>query len=151
MRRDKRVEVEEFLHSRGYRVTPARRRIVQALLEAKGHMSADDLVDSFRGQGERVSKATVYRTLSLLKESGLFDAHDFGTGRQVYEPKEGRRHHDHLYCIQCGRIIEFANEEIERQQGIVARRFRFRAIYHSHKIFGFCERCVRERPGAPLA
>lgn len=148
MRRDAHAEVEKVLHRLGHRVTPARRRIVRALLEAKDHVSADDLVDSFRSQGARISKATIYRTLLLLKESGLFDAHDFGTGKRLYEPMQGRKHHDHLFCIGCGRIIEFSNEEIERQQELVTRRYCFRVIYHSHKIFGYCERCERGRRGA---
>ena len=80
-----------------------------------------------------------------MKESGLFDAHDFGTGKLLYEPMIGTPHHDHLFCISCGRIIEFSNDEIERQQEIVLRRYRFEALYHSHKIFGYCDRCRRKR------
>ena len=114
-------------------------------MAVKDHISADGLADQLKRDGTGVSKATVYRTLALLKDSGLFDAHDFGIGHLLYEPMVGTPHHDHLFCISCGRIIEFSNDEIERQQEIVMKQYRFKALYHSHKIFGYCDRCGHHR------
>ena len=140
------AQIEKFFEGRGYRLTRPRRRVVEKLLSVKDHVSADALADLLKRDGIGVSKATVYRTLGLLKESQLFDAHDFGTGQLLYEPMVGTPHHDHLFCIKCRRIIEFSNEEIERQQDLVMRKYRFEALYHSHKIFGYCDRCRKKRP-----
>jgi Fur family ferric uptake transcriptional regulator len=137
--------VERFLAEKNVRLTQPRRQVIQRLMQARDHISADDLADELRRAGSGVAKATVYRTLALLKDSGLFDAHDFGTGKLLYEPMIGTPHHDHLFCIRCRRIIEFSNNEIERQQEIVLKRYRFEALYHSHKIFGYCDRCRRAR------
>lgn len=144
-KRDPWAAVETFLLQKGFRLTRPRRLVVEKLLGAKDHMSADQISDDLRREGAGVSKATVYRTLGLLKDSGLFDEHDFGIGGRVYEPMMGRAHHDHLFCIQCGRIFEFVDPEIEHLQDLVTRRYRFEAVYHSHKIFGYCETCRKKR------
>lgn len=136
--------VEAFLGRKGLRLTRPRRCVVEKLLGARNHLNADQISDELRREGAGVSKATVYRTLALLKGSGLFDQHDFGAGRCVYEPAMGRPHHDHLYCIGCGRILEFVDPEIERRQEVITRRYRFQAVYHSHKIFGYCDTCRRK-------
>jgi len=59
----------------------------------------------------------------------------------VYEKAEGRPHHDHLFCIACGAVFEFQEPGIERLQDRVTRRHKFVALYHSHKIFGYCRKC----------
>ena len=68
--------------------------------------------------------------------------HDFDGGRRVYEPMVGRAHHDHLCCISCAKVIEFEEEAIERLQEAVVARYKFTPVYHSHKIFGYCEACA---------
>lgn len=138
-------KVGQALARKGLRLTRPRRRVIQKLLSIHDHVSADDLADVLKREGSGVSKATVYRTLALLKDSGLFDAHDFGTGKLLYEPMVGTPHHDHLFCIHCRRIIEFSDPVIERRQDQVLKRHRFTALYHSHKIFGTCDRCRRPR------
>ena len=138
--------IEEFLRSRGLRLTGPRRRVVERLLTVKGHVTADQLIDLLRREGKPVSRATVYRTLGVISQSGMFDAHDFNGGKKLYEPMVGRAHHDHLYCIACGKVIEFSEEAIERLQDMVTAHHKFTSVYHSHKIFGYCRRCVA-RPG----
>jgi Fur family ferric uptake transcriptional regulator len=140
-RQELRQEIERHFTRKGIRMTPPRAAVVDELLEARDHVTADELADRLRRRGKRVSKATVYRTLTILKDSGLFDAHDFGTGARHYEPIADRPHHDHMYCIGCGKIEEFSNDQIERLQERIARRFRFRIVYHSHKLFGYCADC----------
>jgi Fur family transcriptional regulator, ferric uptake regulator len=140
--------IEQFMKGRGFKLTGPRRRVVEKLLAVKGHVSADELFDLLRKDGEDVSRATVYRTLSIVSQSGLVDGHDFDGGRRVYEPMVGRAHHDHLYCINCGRVIEFEEEAIERLQEAVVAKYRFTPVYHSHKIFGYCEACSPQGAGA---
>lgn len=133
--------IEEYMKSHGLKLTGPRKRVVQKLLSVKGHVAADDLIELLRRDKTPVSKATVYRTLALVTESGLIDGHDFDKGKRLYEPMVGRAHHDHMYCITCGKVIEFEEEAIERLQEMVTQRHRFTAVYHSHKIFGYCAAC----------
>jgi Fur family ferric uptake transcriptional regulator len=140
--------IEKYMKSQGFKLTRPRRRVVEKLLAVKGHVTADDLIDLLRKGGTPVSRATVYRTLSMISQSGFFEAHDFDRGKKLYEPMVGRAHHDHLYCISCGKVIEFSEEAIERLQDIVVSRHRFTPVYHSHKIFGYCAGCRDKAPQA---
>ena len=135
-------QIEEYLKSHGLKLTGPRKRVVQKLLSVKGHVAADDLIELLRRDKTPVSKATVYRTLALVTQSGLIDGHDFDKGKRLYEPMVGRAHHDHMYCITCGKVIEFEEEAIERLQEMVTQRHQFTAVYHSHKIFGYCGACA---------
>ena len=141
--------IEEYLRGHGLKLTAPRRRVVEKLLSVKGHVAADELIELLRKDRTPVSKATVYRTLALVSQSGLIDGHDFDSGRRVYEPMVGRAHHDHLYCIHCAKVIEFQEEAIERLQDMVVARHKFTPVYHSHKIFGYCSLC-RDKAPAPL-
>lgn len=131
----------EVLRRHHRKLTGPRLRVAEKFLTLDDHVSADDLQDRLRREGTPVSKATVYRTLSILEESGLLQSHDFGNGRKLYEKAEGRPHHDHLFCIACGAVIEFHEEKIERLQEVVVARYGFVPVYHSHKIFGYCAKC----------
>ena len=89
-----------------------------------------------------LSKATVYRTLALLKESKILEEQDFGDGKHLYETALERKHHDHFVCIKCGDILEFENDDIEKLQDAEARKKKFKIVYHSLKLFGFCGACA---------
>lgn len=138
--------IENYLRQNGLKLTRSRRLVAEKLASAHDHLSADDLIERLKNDRTPVSKATVYRTLAVLAKSGLFDGHDFGNGRKVYEPMVGRAHHDHLCCVSCGAIIEFEEPRIERLQEEVVARHRFAPVYHSHKIFGYCARCRTQAP-----
>ena len=130
----------EFLEKKDLKLTTQRRTILhQAMRE--GHFSAEDLLKFSKKEDPTVSKATVYRTLALLKESNVLEEQDFGDGKKLYERAQGRKHHDHLVCIKCGRILEFENEAIERLQDSEAKKHSFKIVYHSLKLFGFCQNC----------
>lgn len=135
-------KLEKFLQKRSLKLTNQRRQLLEKILDMENtHFTADDLVDQFRDQRPRVSKATVYRTLSVLVESGILEEHQFGENHKVYELSEGRAHHDHLICTNCGTIIEFFNPEMEKLQDKVAVNHAFHATHHSQKIFGICAVC----------
>ena len=131
----------EFLQNKDLKLTSQRRTILRQALQAKGHFSADELLAFSKQADDTISKATVYRTLALLKESKTLEEQDFGDGKKLYERAEGRRHHDHLVCVQCGKIIEFENDPIEKLQDAEAAKHEFRVVYHSLKLFGFCQEC----------
>ena len=133
----------EFLENKALKLTSQRRSILRQAVEAKGHFSAEELLKYAKQQDPTISKATVYRTLALLKESKILEEQDFGDGKKLYERAQGRKHHDHLVCVKCGKIIEFENEEIEKLQDAEAKKNQFQVVYHSHKLFGFCKDCSR--------
>ena len=137
-------KMQEAFRRRGLKLTAQRKKIAEKLLSIKGHHSAEEISDLLKQDGTTVSKATVYRTLALLEECGIFDSHDFGNGRKVYEKAIGRAHHDHLFCIGCGAVFEFQEPKIEALQDRVVEKYNFTAVYHSHKIFGYCSRCSRK-------
>ena len=130
----------EYLEKKDLKLTSQRRTILnQAMRE--GHFSAEELLKYSKKADPTVSKATVYRTLTLLKEANVIEEQDFGDGKKIYERSQGRKHHDHLICIRCGNIIEFENEAIETLQDSEAQKQNFKIVYHSLKLFGFCQKC----------
>ena len=132
----------EFLEKKNLKLTSQRRTILHQAVQAKGHFSAEELLVFSKKTDNTISKATVYRTLALLKESGTLEEQDFGEGKKLYELAQGRKHHDHFVCVRCGKIIEFENDRIERLQDAEASAHGFKVVYHSLKLFGFCKGCV---------
>jgi Fur family ferric uptake transcriptional regulator len=140
--------VDATLREHGVRLTEPRRTILDAAVRMKGHFTADELLERMRGQGLPASKATLYRTLSLLVEKGLLEPREFERGSLRYEVATGsEHHHDHMICTGCGTVHEFVDPEIERLQEEAVRRFGFRMLGHSHRLFGLCARCVARGKG----
>ena len=139
---------EEYLQSRGKRITQQRRALVDFVFERHDHFDADELIDSLaRRQGgvhERISRPTVYRTLNELVEAGLLRKMTLG-GRAVYEHDYGYPQHDHLYCQICDKLIEFHSEELQTLRDAVGREHNFRVAGHRLIITGVCHDCGRKR------
>lgn len=133
----------EYLARRGLKLTRQRLAVVDEIFSDTGHFEAEELVERLKGSRIRVSRATVYRTLELLRECQLVEKLDFGTHRSYYEHVTPGEHHDHLICIRCGNVIEFHNERLEALQQEICRNFGFRESYHSLRIFGHCSKCVQ--------
>jgi Fur family ferric uptake transcriptional regulator len=134
--------IEATLREHGVRLTAPRRTILDSALRMRGHFTAEELLERMRSHGLPASKATVYRTLSLLVDMGLLEPREFERGSLRYEAVAGHDHHDHMICTGCGAVHEFVDPEIERLQDIACERFGFRMLGHSHRIFGLCARCV---------
>lgn len=133
---------EEFLQSRGKRVTQQRRIIVDEVFRRHEHFDAEGLVAHLRrevGQGH-VSRPTVYRTLAELVEAGLLRDMKLD-GRTVYEHDYGYPQHDHLYCQKCHKLIEFHSAELARIREEVGRAHQFRVLGHRLIISGLCSDC----------
>lgn len=131
---------ETLLDQRGLKYTYERRHILEEVKHLKRHFDADSLYERFKNKGLRISRDTVYRTLPLLLESGVIQK-SVGEGkREFYEPTS-KGHHDHMVCVRCGKIIEFQCEEIELMQEKVCRDFKFKLIFHDHRLFGECKDC----------
>ncbi|MEE8436295.1 MAG: transcriptional repressor [bacterium] len=133
----------EFLALRGLKLTRQRRAVVNEIFGDAGHFEAEELVERLKGNRTRVSRATVYRTLELLRECQLVEKLDFGTQRSYYEHVSPNEHHDHLICIRCGNVIEFHNERLETLQKEICGNFGFQESYHSLRIFGHCSKCAQ--------
>ena len=135
---------EEFLQSRGKRVTQQRRILVDHVFRRHEHFDADDLMDELaRQEGpRRVSRPTVYRTLAELVDAGLLRKMNLG-GRAVYEHDYGYPQHDHLHCQRCNQLIEFRSDEVIRILDAVARENQFRVSGHRLIITGICSDCRR--------
>ena len=108
------------LKKAGLKATLPRIRIIQILEDSnERHMSAEDVYKTLLGHGEEVGLATVYRVLTQFETAGLVIRHNFDSGHSVFELDHGA-HHDHMVCLNTGKVIEFKNEEIERLQKEIA-------------------------------
>lgn len=133
-----------FLAGKGARVTAQRRAIVEAAFATDEHFTADQLLAWARERDPTVSRATVYRSLPLLVESGLVREIDFGGDRKVYDPNYALHpEHSHIVCADCGRIVEFSSEQIARLQRQISREFGFRVISQRVHITARCEELRR--------
>ncbi|MEM1415666.1 MAG: Fur family transcriptional regulator [Myxococcota bacterium] len=128
--------LNQYMDKNGLRSTAQRRLVTDLFFRSNGHLSIEDLLGRVREADPKVGYATVYRTLKLLKESGLAYERNFGDGVSRYEVALEDEHHDHLICLDCGRIVEFENEEIERLQEELAARHGFQLKRHTHELYG---------------
>jgi Fur family ferric uptake transcriptional regulator len=144
---------EEYLQSRGKRITQQRRLLVQHVFQRHEHFDADELIDEVSRSklAFRVSRPTVYRTLRELVDAGLLRQMTL-RGRAVYEHDYGYPQHDHLHCERCNKLIEFRSDEIQRLIADVAREKGFRVSGQRLIINGVCADCskLQRRPKRPL-
>ena len=119
----------------GLKVTQPRKRILDLLEEAGNkHVTADDIYRVLMQAGEDIGLATVYRVLSQFEAAGLVVKHNFEGGQAYYELDSGT-HHDHMVCIETGKVIEFSNDEIERLQAQIAAEHGYDIEDHSLVIY----------------
>jgi Fur family ferric uptake transcriptional regulator len=131
----------QLLSDKGLKYTFERKLLLDEILKLKAHFDADGLYEQVKAKGLRISRDTVYRTLPLLLECGVVQK-SVGDGRREYFERVGAKgHHDHMVCIQCGMIIEFTSDEIERHQTTVCEEYGFKLIFHDHRLFGYCKKC----------
>jgi Fur family ferric uptake transcriptional regulator len=137
--------LSKYLKAQGkHRATPERFAVLDAVLQSQGHFDAEGLYYRMITSGVRVSKATVYNTLELLQDCGLVSRYRFAENTSRYEKAFGRPHHHHLICLECGDIIEFVNEKLERIQDDVSGEKDFEPQSSSLQIFGKCSKCRKK-------
>src|SRR3990167_8234196 len=122
---------EEYLQSRGMRMTKPRRSVLEHVFARHEHFDADTLIDQLPSHGKEgyVGRATVYRTLKEFVDAGLLREFQLD-GRAVYEHDYGNPQHDHLYCQECQQLIEFKSDELLELREDVARMSNFRVTGH---------------------
>ncbi|KAB7627902.1 ferric iron uptake transcriptional regulator [Alkalilimnicola sp. S0819] len=129
------------LKQAGLKVTLPRMKILELLRQTESrHLSAEDVYKGLLEAGEDIGLATVYRVLTQFETAGLVRRHYFEGNQSMFELDEGD-HHDHLVCVQCGRIEEFYDEMIEKRQEEAARQRGFEITDHSLNLYGRCAEC----------
>jgi len=129
------AEESQNLHKAGLKATAARIRILQLLEQSPArHLSAEEIYKVLLSAGEEIGLATVYRVLSQFETAGLVTRHNFEEGRSVFERSSGS-HHDHMVCIETGKVVEFVNEEIEKLQHAVAAEHGYEIVDHNLVMF----------------
>jgi Fur family ferric uptake transcriptional regulator len=127
------------LKKAGLKATLPRLKILSILEAAQvRHMTAEDVYKSLLEAGEEVGLATVYRVLTQFETAGLVIRHNFEGGRSVFEMNQGH-HHDHMVCVECGKVFEFYDSAIEERQRLVAGKAGFVMDEHSLYIYGMCQ------------
>jgi Fur family ferric uptake transcriptional regulator len=126
----------ETLKEARLKVTAPRVKILRLLqLPGNQHISAEELYQKLLEQGDEVGVATVYRVLNQFDEVGIVTRHHFEGGKSVFELAK-HHHHDHLVCLKCGKVIEFTDELIEKQQKIIAEQYGIKLTHHSLYLYG---------------
>ena len=128
----------QSLKDSGLKATLPRRKILELFEASKvRHLSAEDVYKALLAEGLDVGLATVYRVLTQFEQAGLLARQHFETGKAVFELNQGG-HHDHLLCMQCGRVEEFYDAEIEKRQNDVAKLKGFEIADHALSLYAHC-------------
>lgn len=139
-----RERVREHMAKHGLRSTEQRRLIVETFLQTREHITIDQLLTLVKTEDPRIGYATVYRTMKMLTAALVAHERRFSDGFTRFELAIAGAHHDHLICLDCGRIIEFEEPQIEALQARIAADLGFSVRYHKHELY-----CVCTRPDCP--
>lgn len=139
------MDLKKYLKKKGLKVTTQREKIAERFLKRDRHFSVEELYKEMKRTMPRIGFATVYRTLQLLAAAGLATERRFKDNIARFEPSHMNRHHDHMICLNCGRIIEFKNHKIEKLQNDVAEKHNFYTVLYKLELYGYCEECKKKR------
>lgn len=140
----------------GYRITSGREAVLTALSGAKEHLSAEDIYIKVHSSCPTIGLTTVYRTLDVLVGLGIVFKFDFGDGRARYELAEGphaARHHHHLICTNCNRVIDYTDfideeaELLDQMEKGLAEKYNFKITNHLIQFYGLCSSCMQKKGG----
>jgi Fur family ferric uptake transcriptional regulator len=131
-----------YLRQQGLPVTLQREVVADVVFASREHLSVEEIEARLKERGERIGKATIYRTMEILVRSGLVEDHDFGDGFKRYEHLFGQQPvHEHLVCTSCRSVVEFKRPELDRLQAEVAAQHGFLPTRHRLEIYGLCADC----------
>ena len=133
-------KLNAFIKTQGLRQTPQRDAIVDVIFSTDEHFTPDELWEKLRGPDARTSPATLYRTIGLLMEAGLLQEIDLGDGQTTYDPNFlDKPAHNHLVCVDCGKVVEFEDDHLEVLNDCVTRRLGFSPVKQSLRIEACCD------------
>jgi Fur family ferric uptake transcriptional regulator len=140
-----RDKILRFMQIKGARITSQRISIIEAAFNTEEHYTAEELLDMVKKIDRSVSRATVYRTLPLLVEGGYLHELDLGRGQTYYDPNYIKHpNHNHLICVDCDKIIEFEDENLEKRENAIMKRLGFTPNAKQLHIKASCEK-MREK------
>ena len=133
-------KLKDILKNEGLRYTKQRQQVWDDIRRSSEHRDAEEIYiqinkASKSKHGEKVSRATVYRTIDVLVKNNLVRKMELGDGRALYEHKIEEEHHDHIICVETGKIIEFYNEELEKIQEDIVKEHGYELVRHVHQLF----------------
>ena len=128
-------DIEKKCIAKGVRLTDQRKLIAKVMSESEDHPDVDELHKRVSELDNKISIATVYRTVKLFEEAGIVAKHDFKGNKARYE-QAPQEHHDHLIDINTGEITEFVNEDIEKLQKQVAEKLGYKLVDHRLELYG---------------
>ncbi|MBE0480649.1 MAG: transcriptional repressor [Dehalococcoidia bacterium] len=131
----------DILKDRGYRLTPQRMMVLEAIEESSNHISAEEIYDRAKLKYPYLNRSTVYRTLELLKENGLVTETDLGEGRFLYHPA-GKAQHHHLVCRNCTKVIDIDIDVLDKLRDDLRSGYGFEAELEHIAFFGYCRDCA---------
>jgi len=138
------MSCDKILREKGYRLTPQRMLVIEALHNAANHISAEEIFEQLHACYPYSNISTVYRTLELMKRLNLVTEADFGEGRVRYHVAE-KGHHHHLVCRTCGKIIGLDESVLNPLKGTLLRDYDFEADLRHLAISGECSECRKKR------
>ena len=125
----------EVLRKEGLRYTSQRQAVWDEIKKSEEHRDVEDIYLQLKSNNHNVSRATVYRTIDVLVKNHMVRKMDLGDGRTLFEPRKDDAHHDHMICIDTGKIIEFFDEELEDLQDKIAEKHGYKVVRHVHQLF----------------
>ena len=125
----------EVLRKEGLRFTSQRQAVWDEIKKSEEHRDAEDIYLQLKSNNHNVSRATVYRTIDVLVKNQMVRKMDLGDGRNLFEPRIDDEHHDHMICLDTGRIIEFFDEDLEDLQDKIAEKHGYKVVRHVHQLF----------------
>jgi len=139
-------DLKVVLKEKGMKYTEQRAIILQILLNIDDHLNAEEVLDIVKSKypDQKIGIATIYRTLNFLEEVNLITSISFGKEGKKYEGNSDK-HHDHLICTECGKIVEFLDDTIEKKQEEIALKNGFKITDHTMQIFGICGDCQAKK------
>ncbi|MFB0982087.1 MAG: ferric iron uptake transcriptional regulator [Alteromonadaceae bacterium] len=133
------AEQNEELKRAGLKITLPRIKILTILQNPNNqHISAEDVYKILLEHNEEIGLATVYRVLNQFDDAGIVSRHHFEGGKSVFELSQ-KKHHDHLVCLKCGKVVEFEDDVIESRQEDIAKKHKITLTNHSLYLYGECE------------
>ncbi len=135
---------EEFLATQESRYTSQKRAIAEKIFGTKSHFEVEDFIVKLRTENNKLSRATVYRTIKQLLDAGLLQKISTRDGKVFYEKSVSDKQHDHLICNSCGKILEIKDEAITKYLDALCKQQEFSADYRSIHIYGTCKQCQKK-------
>ena len=137
-------EFLKFLEEKNLRITSQRRAIVETVFSTDQHFTAEQLLEWAKERDSSVSRATVYRTLPLLTESGLVHEMDFGKDYKIYDPNYADHpNHNHIICDDCDKIVEFESDRLDQLENEISNELGFKVKSQQLRINASCEEMKR--------